>query len=183
MLTSPWDKFVIYVNCYSAIEETLDSQRREFEPPTPGLKEFCRDANPFVWDEQSSFVEDVYDRFSQAFVERYPKGCCSGEEGYAFCKEWLASLEGGIYGKRLVWALEHTATERLFVNACLDVSRQVSMRAVRNERTPQEEPQPVAPITSRMPSAADIDAVIALIAKGDASLEQELRRRIAEDEA
>lgn len=181
MLTHTWDKFVIYVNCYSAIDETLDSQVRSFEPPTEGLREFCRDANPYVWDTQTSFEEEVFEGFARAFDERFPKGTCTGEEGYGLCREWLASLEGDRYGTHLVWALEQTASERRFASACIDVSRQVNMRAAHIERTPQEEPAPVEPIATHVPSASDIDAVIALIAKGDEELARDLRRRIEEE--
>jgi len=181
MLAHTWDAFVIYVNCYSAVQETMDSYRRSFERPPEGLERFCRDANPFVWDGQSSFEEELFEGFSRAFADRFEEGSCSGEEGYAFCRDWLCGLEGETYGNHLVRALGETATERAFSNACIDVSRQVGQRAAHLERTPQDEPVPTEPLALTGPSEDDIEAVIALLAKGDAAFAESLRRRLAQE--
>ncbi len=67
MLEEFWDRFVMYVNAYYAIQEAQDSCRRKGQQPPLGLKEFCRDANPFLWDERSSAEPSVYEDYCRAF--------------------------------------------------------------------------------------------------------------------
>jgi hypothetical protein len=182
MLSDTWDKFVFYVNCYSAIEETHDSMRRRWERPDEGLTRFCRDANPFVWDSPGSFEEELYEGFSASFYERFETGECGAKEGYAFCREWLASIdEAGTYGTGLVAAFDETAPELAFTYALDPVSRQIQGRAASLERTPQDVPSEEAYEAARTPSPADIEAVIALLAKGDEAVAESLRARLADE--
>lgn len=174
-----WDLFVIYVNCYSAIEETHDALRRRWERPDAGLTRFCRDANPFVFDEQGSFEEALYEGFAQGFTERFESNECTASEGYAYCHDWLSALEDeGTYGTGLVAALDETASEAVFASACDQVMRQVWNRSARIERTPQDEPFEVVPPARHEVSPADIEAVIELLAKGDEALAESLRARL-----
>ena len=183
MSDQSWDLFVIYVNAYYAVQEAYDSARRNWERPAPGLEQFCKDANPFLWDEHSSAEEEVFRGFSQRFLESFEnKSECLGTQGYAFARSWLASLEGGAYGTELVASFDAITDERSFAEACEPIAHQIASRAMRLERTPQDEPLPVEPLPERAPSEADIDAVIKLLAKGDESFAAALRARLASDE-
>ena len=179
-----WDEFVIYVNCYSAVAETVDTTRHAWVKPAFGLEEFVRDANPFVFDERGSFEEAVFDGFHDMFAERFEKGVCTSEDGYVFCQEWLASIEGDVYGTKLVRAFLHCATERAFHDACPAVERQLAMRSVRIGRTPQEEPHPyVEELPTHSITDSDVEAVIRLLAKGDEAFADLLRKRLADEDA
>lgn len=194
MIEEHWDQFVIYVNAYYAVQEAYDSARRNWEKPAEGLKEFCRDANPFLWDSKSSAEEAIYEDFSTRFLARFDDTMCTPEQGYEFVRSWLHTLEGDAYGTDLVAAFDHTTNERAFKSACGPVYRQLASRASFLERTPQDEPM-LAPATPAVtlqqtprptpeqkpaatPSASDIDAVIALLARGDADFEKVLRARL-----
>lgn len=179
-----WDEFVIYVNCYSAISETVDATRRAWVKPADGLEQFCRDANPFVFDERGSFEEAVFEDFHDQFLAHFGKGVCAASDGYAFCQAWLTSLEGSTYGTNLVRAFLQCATEQDFYEACPAVERQLAMRSVHLERTPQEEPHPyVEELPVRDITDADVEAVIKLLAKGDEAFAAVLRQRLADDDA
>ena len=179
-----WDEFVIYVNCYSAVAETVDTTRRAWVRPAFGLEEFVRDANPFVFDERGSFEEAVFDSFHDMFADRFEKGVCSSEDGHALCREWLASLEGDAYGTDLVRAFLQCATDAAFRDACPAIERQLAMRSVRIERNPQEEPHPyVEEIPTHNVTDSDVEAVIRLLAKGDEAFADLLRKRLADEDA
>lgn len=207
MLDNEWDRFVIYVNAYYAVQEAYDSARRAWERPARGLKEFCRDANPFVWDQEGSVEPEIYQSFAQGFNERFGKNTCEAAEGLAFAHDWLAGLEGGIYGDELTASLHATANEDAWEEACRPIARQIAARAANIERTPQEDPmlmemlasapepvpatapepaaapasEPVAPESPApgIPSQENIDAVIALLANGDEAFAEQLRARLA----
>lgn len=210
MLEQYWDTFVIFVNAYYAIQEAYDSARRSWERPAQGLETFCRDANPFLWDEKGSAEPGVYESFAEGFVERFGDEECTADDGLAFVRSWLTSLEGGPYGTALVSSLDSVATKHSWRTACQDVSVQLAHRAVRLERTPQDMPmrveasvathvgQPqaeaddmsqdtmVVPVHAEpsaeegAPSEAEIEAVIALLSKGDEAFAASLRARLAE---
>lgn len=179
-----WDAFVIYVNAYSALQEAYDSSRRNWEPPTPGLDAFCRDANPFVWDERGSVEPELYEGFCTRFDERFPKGMCSATDGRLLAREWLLALEGPLYGTHLASSLDDIAPEYVWCESCEPVARQISMRAARLARSPQDEPLPEdAPsiASSHTLSASDIEAVIELLSHGDANFAATLRARLTDD--
>ncbi|MBR3226525.1 MAG: hypothetical protein IKF78_14520 [Atopobiaceae bacterium] len=181
MIDERWDAFVIYVNAYYAVQEAYDSARRNWEKPADGLVAFCRDGNPFLWDAQGSAEEELYKGFSNSFRTRFEDGLCTGEDGYSFAREWLAGLEGDVYGTELVASFDSITNERDFAKACSPVARQLHTRATRVELTPQDTPLPMeAPITNQ-PSKADIEAVIALLAKGDEEYAASLRARLSEE--
>ena len=182
MLNEQWDAFVIYVNTYYAVQEACDSARRDWEKPAEGLDAFCRDGNPFLWDAQSSAEEAIYEGFSKAFHERFAEPMCSAEDGYAFARDWLQSMEGGEYGTSLVEAFDKITDEREFADACMPVARQLHARASHIEMNPQDAPLPVQEIAPKTPSKADIEAVIAMLAHGDAAFAQSLRDRLAAEE-
>lgn len=177
-----WSRFVIFVNAYYAVQEAYDAARRAWEKPTDGLEAFCRDANPFLWDEEGSADEALYDGFRAAFDRRFEDDECTAEEGYALAVTWLRTLEGGRYGTALVSSLESTAGPDDFRDACEPIARQLAARAVRLERTPQEEPMTFEELAPKAPSQADIEAVIALLSHGDEAFAQSLRNRLSEDE-
>lgn len=183
MLDEHWDPFVIFVNAYYAVQEAYDSARRDWEKPAEGLDVFCRDANPFLWDGKASAEEKIYEEFVTRFNRRFKTGSCRPEEGYAFAREWLGTLEGGDYGASLVAAFDQTADEREFTRACPAIARQLAARASHLERTPQDMPEPPAEPAKRTPSAADIDAVIDLLAGGDEAFAATLRARLEDNEA
>ena len=174
-----WDAFVIYVNAYYAVQEAYDSARRNWERPAPGLKEFVRDANPFLWDERSSAEPELYEGFAASFDARFGDKGCSAQEGRDFARTWLLEREGDLYGHDLANALDSIADERAWEESCEPVARQIMSRSARIERTPQDEPvsyeEPAAPA----PSAAQVDAVIDLLAKGDEDFAAALRARLA----
>ena len=177
-----WDSFVIFVNAYYAVQEAYDSARRSWERPAVGLEAFCRDANPFLWDTRSSAEERLYEEFSQQLAAQFKRPECTGREGYAFARSWLAALEGDAYGNALVSSFDAITDEEAFDEACEAVSRQLAARAMRLERTPQDFPEPEPDPQPTLPSAASIDAVIALLAKGDETFAAELRARLDEGE-
>ncbi len=183
MIEDRWDRFVIYVNAYYAVQEALDSARRNWEKPADGLDAFCRDANPFLWDGKGSAEESIYEAFASSFHERFGTDVCSPEEGFAFAHEWLGSLEGNTYGTALVSSFEHITNEREFTQACPQVARQLAARASRLERTPQDDPEAQPEPLKSAPSQADIEAVIALLSHGDDAFAAELRARLDNDEA
>ncbi len=175
-----WGPFVTYVNAFYAVQEAYDSARRDWERPAPGLEEFCRDANPFLWDEQGSAEPELYDGFLLAFERRFPTHECSEADGRRFAEEWLLSLEGGRYGSSLVSSLQAISDERAWQEAYEPIARQLAARATRLERTPQDEPMPEQDFEPAPPSQASIDAVIALLSKGDEAFAQSLRARLAQ---
>lgn len=213
MLNTTWGSFVIYVNAYYAVQEAYDSARRDWKRPAEGLDVFCRDANPFLWDMEGSAEEGIYEEFARTFEERFELGTCTAAEGLAFAREWLARLEGDRYGTALVASLDATADEQAWSQACELVERQLAARAARLERTPQDVPmlEPLedalelvgqTPVDegpaleaaetfpgneatgTRMPSPEDVEAVIALLSKGDEAFAQALRQRLVQgDEA
>ena len=183
MLEERWDKFVIYVNAYYAVQESCDSARRSWEKPAPGLEAFCRDANPFIWDEPSSADEHLYESFCALFDERFDKRGCTAAEGRELALEWLASWEGETFGTSLVSALEETADELAWAEACGPIERQIRGRAARLERSPQDVPELYPEPAPRTPSQADIEAVIAMLAKGDEEMAAQLRARLDEEPA
>lgn len=177
-----WDRFVIYVNAYYAVQEAYDSARRAWEQPAAGLKEFCRDANPFLWDAEGSAEEELYQSFCAAYSNRFGDKGCTASEGRSLARSWLAAQEGDLYGTALVASLDAVGDERAWEDACEPVERQLRARAVRLERTPQEMPELVEAPAPKTPTAADIEAVIALLSKGDERYAAELRARLAQDD-
>lgn len=178
MIEDSWDQFVIYVNAYYAVQEAYDSARRNWEKPAVGLDAFCHDANPFLWDGKASAEEAVYEDFTQRFMSRFETDVCAPEEGYVFVREWLATQEGDAYGTELVSSFDAITNADEFKHACPQVSRQLAARASRLERTPQDLPDANPEPPAMTPSAAEIDAVIALLAHGDEAFAQELRARL-----
>lgn len=174
-----WDKFVIYVNAYYAVQEAYDSARRAWERPADGLDAFCRDANPFLWDEQGSAEAELYEGFSREFDALFGNKGCTASEGRAFARNWLLAQEGGIYGTSLASALDEVSDEFAWEEACEPVQRQIAARAMRLERTPQDMPEPYVEPDSAPPSKASIEAVIALLAQGDEDFADGLRARLA----
>lgn len=176
-----WDRFVIYVNAFYAIQEAYDSARRAWVQPAAGLEAFCRDANPFLWDEEGSAEEAVYAGFCEEFQKRFGKQSCTASDGLAFVRDWLASQEGDAYGHDLMTSLDQVSDPDAWEEACEPIADQLRMRAVRIERTPQDESVPddyVLP-APHTPSPADVEAVIAMLAKGDEAFAQSLRERLA----
>lgn len=178
MIDEKWDAFVIFVNAYYAVQEAMDSARREWERPAPGLDAFCRDANPFLWDHRGSAEEELYEGFAQTFQERFEAAACTADEGFELARAWLASLEGERYGTSLVSAFDSVTDAREFSRACRPVSHQIAARASRLERTPQDEPVTLEAPAAPRPSDAQIDAVIGLLAGGDEEFERLLRARL-----
>lgn len=178
MIDEQWDQFVIYVNAYYAVQEAYDSARRYGEVPARGLKEFCRDANPFLWDGKNSAEESVYEGFKQAFVQRFAEDSCTPEGGYDFARDWLGGLEGAEYGTALVASFDEITNRQEFRRACSPIARQLAARASHEERTPQDVPELLPEPVPKAPSAADIEAVIALLANGDESFANSLRERL-----
>lgn len=181
MIDQMWDTFVIYVNAYYAVQETYDSARRNWERPAEGLEVFCRDANPFLWDDRSSAERELYEGFAQSFNQRFEDGLCAPADGYAFAREWLSTLEGNVYGSALVSAFDATCDLDAFCDACEPVARQLAARAMRLERTPQDEPQYYIEEQPSKPSPKDVEAVIALLSKGDEAFAASLRARLEAD--
>ena len=181
MLEHRWDSFTIYVNAYYAVQEAYDAARRSWERPAEGLEEFCKDANPFLWDGDGSAEPSLYESFCEEFGAQADKddGSCSAKTGRQIARTWLASLEGDRYGSSLVSSLDETADEREWEKACGAVARQLVSRRARIELSPQDEPGPAPKPEPRVPSASDIEAVIALLSKGDESFAAELRARLA----
>ncbi|MBR3318568.1 MAG: hypothetical protein IKG21_12185 [Atopobiaceae bacterium] len=220
-----WDVFVMYVNAYYAVQEAYDAARRNWERPAEGLKEFCRDANPFLWDTASSAEEEIYETFEQRFKQEYPKGVCTATDGRVFARAWLASLEGETYGTSLVASLDAIADDLAWEESCEPIAKQLAHRAARLERTPQDVPAPpererepereqhpkseresepeqqptfnpslpqepsplqasshTSEADAGTPSAANIEAVIKLLAKGDEDFAASLRARLATGE-
>lgn len=182
MIEEYWDAFVVYVNAYYAVQEAYDAARRDGERPAAGLEAFCRDANPFLWDGQSSAEERIYEDFHRTFTCKFGARGCEAAQGYAFARAWLASLEGEPYGTALVKSFDSVTDEWAFQDACSPIARQLAARASRLERTPQDAPAPAEPPVKHTPSQADIAAVIELLARGDEAFAAELRARLADDE-
>lgn len=176
-----WSQFVIYVNAYYAVQEAHDSARRMWKTPAAGLAEFCRDANPFLWDDEGSAEESVYDSFTQGFSQRFPERECGALEGLVYARTWLASMEGDRYGHDLVSSLDAVTDDIAWEEACETISEQLVARAARLARSPQDEPMPVEETEPHQPSAADIEAVIAMLAKGDEAFAASLRERLANE--
>lgn len=178
MIDQQWDPFTIYVNAYYAVQETYDSARREWERPAEGLEAFCRDANPFLWDNDGSAEPELYESFLSHFQEGSKNNACTASQGWDIAHRWLGSLEGDTYGTSLVESLEMTADEWAWGDACEAVSRQLASRRARIERTPQDDPALVPEPTPKEPTESDIEAVIQLLAKGDEAYAAELRARL-----
>jgi len=178
-----WGPFVTYVNAYYAVQEAYDSARRDWERPAQGLEEFCRDANPFLWDEEGSAEQELYEGFLQSFEHRFPTHECSAADGRALALEWLLSLEGERYGTALVSSLKSVSDESAWQEAYEPIARQLAARATRLERSPQDEPELMDTYRPAPPSQASIEAVIALLSKGDEAFAQSLRERLAQDES
>lgn len=178
MLEHRWDSFTIYVNAYYAVQEAYDSARRSWERPASGLKEFCQDANPFLWDQDGSAEPSLYESFCEAFGAQAEDDTCSAQTGRDVARGWLASLEGERYGSSLVGALDATADEQAWEEACTAVARQLAGRRARIELSPQDEPFQAPEPEPRMPTQSDIDAVIAMLAKGDEDYAAQLRARL-----
>jgi hypothetical protein len=176
-----WGPFVTYVNAFYAVQEAYDSARRDWERPAQGLEEFCRDANPFLWDEEGSAEPALYEGFLGIFERRFPLHECSAQDGRAVAEEWLMSLEGEVYGAALVSSLNAVSDERAWQEAFEPIARQLAARATRLERSPQDVPEPEQDYEPAPPSQASIEAVIALLAKGDEAFAQSLRERLAQD--
>ena len=183
MVDERWDAFVIYVNAYYAVQEAYDSARRNWEKPADGLAAFCRDGNPFLWDAQSSAEEELYRGFSEGFRERFEDATCTGAEGYAYARSWLKTLEGDRYGTALVAAFDQITNEREFERACAPVASQLHARASHIELNPQDVPSATVEPFVKKPSNADIEAVIALLAKGDEAYAAQLRARISSEDS
>ncbi|MDO4806124.1 MAG: hypothetical protein Q4A07_02625 [Coriobacteriales bacterium] len=184
MFDQRWGAFATYVNAYYAVQEAYDSARRAWERPAPGLQEFCRDANPFLWDEESSAEPDIYEGFKAAFYERFPTRECAASEGRELVREWLSTLEGDAYGTSLVSSLEQVSGADDWREAYEPIAKQLAARAVRLERTPQDMPEPFqTPLEPVRPTQANIEAVIALLAKGDEAFAQSLRERLSQEDA
>lgn len=177
-----WSRFVIYVNAYYALQEAYDGARRSWERPAEGLAEFCRDANPFLWDGESSAEEELYDGFAEGFNRLYPGFECTAADGKAYARTWLATLEGDRYGHALVSSFDAITNDLDWEDACEAISDQLVARAARLARSPQDEPADEGYIEPRQPSKADIEAVISLLSKGDEAFAESLRARLAEDE-
>lgn len=182
MIDEQWDAFVIYVNAYYAVQEAYDSARRSWEKPADGLKEFCRDANPFLWDEKASAEQAIYDNFLQSFVSTFESDACSAEDGFSFARSWLLTQEGEQYGTSLVESFHSITNEREFARACAPVAKQLAARASRLERTPQDIPELVEAPAPKTPSDADIEAVISLLSHGDEEFANSLRARLQNTE-
>ncbi len=181
MVEQQWDAFVIYVNAYYAVQEAYDSARRNWERPAVGLDTFCTDANPFVWDERSSANTALYECFCSRFEERFPKGTCTAAEGRELARSWLLSLEGDTYGRSLASSLDAIAPEHVWCESCEPVAHQISMRAARLARSPQDEPlltEEESAIPLHTPSASDIEAVIQMLSHGDDDFAASLRARL-----
>ena len=178
-----WSRFVIYVNAYYALQETFDSARRSWERPAEGLAEFCRDANPFLWDGESSAEEGLYEGFSEGFDRLYPDHECSAADGRTYARTWLGTLEGDRYGHSLVTSFDSVTNEVDWEEACEAISEQLVARSARLARSPQDEPMDEEVPAPRQPSKADIEAVISLLSHGDEAFAESLRARLAEDEA
>ena len=177
-----WSRFVIYVNTYYALQEAFDSARRAWERPADGLANFCRDANPFLWDEESSAEEELYESFSEGFDRLHPDHECSAADGRAYARTWLDTLEGDRYGHALVGSFDAITDEADWEDACEAISEQLVARSARLARSPQDEPMDEEVLAPRQPSKADIEAVIALLSRGDETFADSLRARLAEDE-
>lgn len=182
MLENRWDQFVIYVNAYYAVQEAYDSARRGGQTIADGLSEFCRDANPFLWDTKSSAEEALYEGFCTEFDERFENGMCTSQEGYEFARYWLRTQEGSVYGTSLVSSFDLICDLFSFAEACEPIERQIASRASRLERTPQDIPDLPAESVPATPSEADVEAVIAMLAKGDEAFAQSLRDRLQSSE-
>ena len=181
MIDEQWDRFVMYVNAYYAVQEAYDSARRSWERPAEGLELFCRDANPFLWDGEGSAEPELYEEFCRMYDQRHGSQPCTPAEGRDLARTWLASLEGDAYGTALVASLDQIADERAWRESCEPISRQIAARRARIERTPQEQPAVIEPAPAHQPSQADIDAVIALLSKGDDDFAAQLRARLADE--
>ncbi len=177
-----WGRFVIYVNAYYAVQEAYDDARRSWERPAQGLAEFCRDANPFLWDGEGSAEEKLYEEFSENFEQAFPDLECSAADGRAFVRTWLGTLEGDRYGHSLVSSLDAVADDVVWDDACETIAEQLVARSARLARSPQDEPMPEELPAPRQPSKADIEAVISLLSRGDEAFAESLRARLAEDE-
>lgn len=176
-----WNRFVIYVNAYYAIQEAYDSSRRSWERPAEGLAEFCRDANPFLWDGEGSAEEELYEGFSEGFDQLYADSECTAPDGKAYARTWLGSLEGDRYGHSLVSSFDAITNDVDWEDACEAIAEQVVSRAARLARSPQDEPMDVEALKPHQPSKADIEAVISLLSRGDEEFAESLRARLAED--
>ncbi len=182
MLEHRWDAFTIYVNAYYAVQEAYDSARRSWERPASGLKEFCQDANPFLWDQDGSAEPSLYESFCEEFGTQAEEDTCSAQTGRDVARTWLASLEGERYGTSLVTALDTTANEHAWEEACNAVAKQLASRRARIELSPQDEPAPAPEPSPKEPTQADIETVIALLAKGDEEFAAQLRARLESDD-
>ena len=177
-----WSRFVIYVNTYYALQEAYDSARRSWERPADGLAEFCRDANPFLWDKESSAEEELYEGFSKGFDRLYPDHECTAADGRTYARTWLGALEGDRYGNALVSSFDAISSESDWEDACEAISEQLLARSARLARSPQDEPMDEEVLAPQQPSKADIEAVISLLSRGDEAFAESLRARLAEGE-
>ncbi len=107
-------------------------------------------------------------------------------------------MEGDLYGSELVSSLDAITDLGSWMDACDAIARQVAMRAAYLERSPQDDgtlldtyddleearlsvDQASEPEALPDPSPADVEAVIALLAKGDEAFAASLRARLADE--
>ena len=178
-----WGQFVIYVNTYYALQEAFDGARRSWERPADGLAEFCRDANPFLWDGEGSAEEELYEGFAEGFKHLYSDRECSAADGRDYARTWLATLEGDRYGHALVSSFDAITNDADWEDACEAISEQLVARSARLARSPQDEPMDDTVLAPRQPSKADIEAVISLLSHGDEAFAESLRARLTDDGA
>lgn len=141
------DPFVAYVNTYYAVQEGLERARRNGpEVPSEELMSFSREADPFLWDGESSADRTLYEGFSHAFEERFGGRTASPDNAYDLARDWLATLEGERFGTGLLAAFDSVADRDSFVESFDAVRDQVLIRREVSEWYPQEEPRPQEPV-------------------------------------
>lgn len=168
-------KYVTYVNAYYAVQEALDSRRRNGDEEPVGLSAFCRRANPFLWDEEASADRTIYESFSRDFRGRFDADDSSPDDAYDFVRDWLKSLEGDEFGTLLLDAFDSVADRRAFVGSFDAVRKQLDLRRIVNELMPQDRPatppsepsEPSQPSGAFLATAGEIPAILDVLAPDD----------------
>lgn len=141
MSSKLWDEYVSYVNAYYAVQEHCDELRRAGAEVGSGLSAFCHDANPFLWDEQSSANPAVYQNFSTAFGERFDSDRSTAEDGLEFCRDWLDRIGARDYEGELLDAFDSVVdSPQTWADAYQPIRDQLDLRARLIERNPQDNP-------------------------------------------
>lgn len=135
-----WDEYVSYVNTYYAVQEGVEELTQAGRLPSEGLRAFCEDANPFVWDTRTSAKHEVYENYLQAFRNHFASSKSTPADALEFCRSWLDGLQSAYPGGLLQVFDSVVDSLDTWTQAYEPISDQLDLRAKMNEWSPQESP-------------------------------------------